>query len=122
MYATSTDPSTSSIYFIGGIINHITKDKSQIDSCPGCFVISDQILVYDTRKGYDELEWMETVLIVAPCLGAVMCLILFLRRKLKRRKTKNEDSHDDVEIRFTDHSGGDLMTGQLIWRGESTVI
>ena len=88
-------------------------------TCPGCFLVSDHILVYDTNAPYQGLRWFEILIISVACLGMFLCLILVARRLRKKRK-RNEDLDNHDEIRFTESD--DLMVTQLDWGGESIVI
>jgi hypothetical protein len=86
MYATSTDKLTSSIFFIGGMINHVTEEKLEVETCPGCFVISDRIFEYGTKEECNELGCNANItILLATYLAAVVLFILFSRLYKKRK-------------------------------------
>mmetsp|Transcript_28280 Transcript_28280/g.41949 ORF Transcript_28280/g.41949 Transcript_28280/m.41949 type:complete len:496 (-) Transcript_28280:64-1551(-) len=120
-YTVATLPSHSSLFFIGGVISHVTKDKLKTGNCVGCFVLSSHIMVHDTREPINEgLLWIEILSIVCACLAVIFAaVILFIARRRKRKK-RNEDVREDDVMVLTESQ---LLTrGQLEWRGQSIVI
>ena len=117
MYATIPDPTTDSVFLVGGVISHITKEKVDNGKCYGCFTITDTMSVYDTTID-DGLGFADFVLISALCSVVVLGTMSLIWRKLRRKKKKS--NNDDQEIRFTDNAG--VTSVHLDWRNESIVI
>jgi hypothetical protein len=118
-YTVSTLPSHSSIFFIGGTIIHVTKDKLKSGNCLDCFVTSNHIMIHDTRERDDGLHWVEFLSIAGACLAAAVVILILVVRRRKLKKRNEDVVHEDVMV-LNLHDI--LSRGNVEWRDESTEL